>query len=374
MVSAERLSWRQWSGVAPVWERIHSRCHDASFFLSREWVDCWLSVFGNDLNPEILTFTNGSETVGCCLLVWRVEWIRGVPLRRVYLNCAGEDASDSTCIEYNALLALGEHEESVARALIAYLKGRGWDELLLPGIVEQKAVQMLKSLPGRAEVLEQPAHFVAFAPLREGPCEYLAAISSKARKRIGQTRRTFEEDGSTCEVRIADSVEEGMEMLRQLAELHQERWESRGHDGCFSSEKFTLFHTRMIQRNFGRVLLFRVQAGTKIVGLLYCFVHRGWVHYYQSGFCYTLDRRRSPGLLTVSSAISACLEREEITGFDFMAGDSLYKNSLGTATRRLEWVTVQRNTPMMAVLRGLRGLKRMLRVQTDIQAPPVNTD
>ena len=259
-------------------------------------------------------------------------------------------------------------------ALSSYLKGRRWDELLLPGIVEQKAMQLLKSLTGRAEVLEQPAHYVAFGPLRDGPCDYLGAISSKARKRIGQTRRTFEEDGDTCEVRIAESVEEALEMLRQLAELHQERWESRGSDGCFSSEKFTLFHTRMIQRNFERVLLLRVQAGTKIAGLLYCFVHDGWVHYYQSGFCYSLDRRRSPGLLTVSSAISACLERKEITGFDFMAGDSLYKNSLGTATRHLEWVTVQRNTPMMAVLRGLKGLKRMLRAQTDIEAPPVGTE
>ncbi|MCZ2154301.1 MAG: GNAT family N-acetyltransferase [Bryobacterales bacterium] len=369
MVSAARVSWRQWSDIASVWEQVHSRCPSASFFLSREWVDCWLSVFGSDLNPEILVFTHEGETVGCCLLVWRVEWVRGIPLRRVYLNCAGEDAADSTCLEYNALLALQEHEESVASALAAHLRARRWDELILHGVIQQKAVQLLKSELGQAETNERPAHYVAFAPIREGSGDYLAAISAKARKRIGQTRRTFEEDGGACEVHFAESVEEALEMLSQLAALHQERWQARGSDGCFSSKKFTLFHTRMIEKHFERVMLVRVQAGAKIVGLLYCFFYNGWVHYYQSGFCYTLDKRRSPGLLTVSSAISACLEKPEVTWFDFMAGDSLYKRSLGTETRYLEWVTVRRNTPMTALFRILRALKRVLRPQTDSQEP-----
>ena len=90
-VSVQRSDWRRWSEFAPTWERIHNMCLAASFFVSREWVTCWLATFGEDLNPDLLTFTADGNVVGCCLLVWRTQWVRGFQLRRVYLNCAGEN-------------------------------------------------------------------------------------------------------------------------------------------------------------------------------------------------------------------------------------------------------------------------------------------
>ena len=60
-ISVQRSNWRQWSGFAPTWERIHNMCRDASFFLSRAWVDCWLATFGEDLNPDILAFVERLE-------------------------------------------------------------------------------------------------------------------------------------------------------------------------------------------------------------------------------------------------------------------------------------------------------------------------
>ena len=47
-ISVRRLSWRKWLEFAPAWEHIHSVPPDASFFLSREWVDCWLATFGHN--------------------------------------------------------------------------------------------------------------------------------------------------------------------------------------------------------------------------------------------------------------------------------------------------------------------------------------
>src|ERR1700688_1049698 len=56
MISVRRLNWYEWPRFAPTWERIHNLCPNASFFLSREWVDCWLATFGEDLNPDLLAF------------------------------------------------------------------------------------------------------------------------------------------------------------------------------------------------------------------------------------------------------------------------------------------------------------------------------
>jgi CelD/BcsL family acetyltransferase involved in cellulose biosynthesis len=122
-------------------------------------------------------------------------------------------------------------------------------------------------------------------------------------------------------------------------------------------------------------LLFRVEAGGEIVGLLYCFLYRGWAYHYQSGFCYTLDKRRNPGLLTLFYAINECMRRQEVEGFDFMAGDSEYKRSLsnGSGERPLRWFIVRRNTMGSRLYLFLRTLKRRYGTAVDQNrqaAPP----
>jgi Acetyltransferase (GNAT) domain len=360
-LSIRTFSWREWSGIAPDWERIHSSSPDASFFLSRAWVDCWLATFGEQLNPEVLEFAKDGRVVGCCILVWRTQWVRGIPLRRVYLNCAGEDESDCTSIEFNSLLSLPGLSESAANALAIFLKTRHWDELLLPGFIGQEAatVSLAKSV-GCSEVQEIPAPFIDFTPIREKGGDFLEVLGPKTRKHIRRTQRAYEETNGACTAHIARNVDESLEMLRQLTELHQARWAARGAVGSFSSEKFTLFHERLIRQAFDRTLLFRLQAGHKTVGLLYCFVDKGWVYHYQSGFCYSLDAPMSPGLLTLCHLIKLCLERKDLEGFDFMAGDSQYKRSLAPSSshRSLRWVIIRRQTVPNLVFLSLRRLKR----------------
>ena len=354
------MSWREWDEAAPVWQRVYESCPDASFFLSPGWVDCWLATFGAELNPEILIFSSDGGAIGACLLTRKTEWLRGIPLRRVYLNCAGEDEADGTCIEYNSLLAVPGSQERVTRALTSWLGKSSWDELMLQGTIDQPAIKLLCDSMGEVEVRSEPAHHVAFAPLRAKSQDYLSSLSPKSRHHVRRTRRAFEEAGGECAVRVAQSVDEALEMLRELAALHQARWEARGHAGCFSSAKFTAFHERLIRQNFGLIMIFRVDAGGQTVGLLYCMLHRGWIYHYQSGFCYSLDKRRNPGILTLYLAIEECLRRKDIEGFDFMAGDVEYKRSLSNdpGDRVLSWSVVRRRTPRSLLFVSLRAINR----------------
>jgi Acetyltransferase (GNAT) domain len=335
-------------------------CPEASFFVSREWVGEWLETFGAELNPELVTFEKDGDVVGCTLLVWRTERVRGIPLRRVYLNCTGENESDSTCIEFNALVCLPECNDSVAQALVSYLKSRRWDELLISGAVEQEAIGRVTELIGNYEVSETPSRFVDFAVLRKKRGDYLGSLSSKNRYHIRRTRRAFEELGGEITTRMAQTSQEALDMLRELADLHQARRQALGDAGSFSSQKFTRFHENLIRKHFDRTMLFRVAAGDKSVGLLLCFLHRGWVYYYQSGFSYSLDSRRNPGQLTLYCVIDACLAREDLQGFDFMAGDVEYKRSLTGENdfKPLRWYIVRRRTLPSLLYLFLRGLKR----------------
>jgi hypothetical protein len=359
-ISVQKLNWRQWSELAPTWERIHNMCPDASFFLSREWVDCWLATFGEDLNPDLLTFARDGDVVGCCLLVWRTQWVRGVPLRRVYLNCAGENEADSTCIEYNSLLSLPESAQLVLRAFVSFLRTRYWDELLLQGMLANRdACSAVRSL-GSVEISERASHYVDLCKLRRDAVDFDSALSAKARKNIRRSHRTYDQIGGTCTVRVAGGSDEALAMLRDLATLHQASWADRGRRGVFGSPQFVSFHEALIRRGFGdgHILLFHVRTGPELIGVLYCFLDHGWVRFYQSGFNYSLDAHMSPGLVTLYLAIRHCLDHQEFMAFDFLAGDSQYKRSLATASRPLQWIVVRRSTVPSFLFRGLRWVKR----------------
>lgn len=360
MISVQRLNWRQWSTLAPTWERIHNMCPDASFFLSREWVDCWLATFGGDLNPHLMTFVRDGDVVGCCLLVWRTQWVRGIPLRRVYLNCSGEDEADSTCIEYNSVLSLPDCAEQVAEALGTFLRNSHWDELYLQGVVEHSSICAVATSLGNNEVSVLPSHYVDFPRIRNDATGFDSLLSSDTRRQIRRSQRLYEQGSGPCTFRVARTSQEAAEIFSRLVDLHQVAWQDRGRPGVFASPRFTGFHRRLIQAVFehNRIMLVEVCAGTEVIGALYSFLHRGKVYFYQSGFHYTTDGRLKPGLLTHYLAIRYCLEQPALNEYDFLAGDSQYKRSLATASRPLRWIVVRRLTVPSLLFLGLRWAKR----------------
>jgi hypothetical protein len=359
-ISVQKLNWRQWSELAPTWERIHNLCPEASFFLCREWVDCWLATFGGDLKPDLLTFVRDGDVVGCCLLVWRTQWARGIPLRRVYLNCAGENEADSTCIEYNSVLSHPDCAEQVAEALGTFLRNAHWDELVLQGVVEHSPFCTVASSLGSSEISVRPSHYVDFSRIRGDGAGFDSFLSSNTRQQIRRSQRLYERGNGPCTVRVARTSQEAAEILARLADLHQVAWQDRGRPGVFASPHFTGFHQRLIQVVFAhdRIMLIEACAGTEVIGALYNFLHRGKVYSYQSGFRYQSDGRLKPGLLTHYLAIRYCLEQAALNEYDFLAGDRQYKRSLATASRTLQWIVVRRPTVPSLLFRGLRWLKR----------------
>ena len=106
------------------------------------------------------------------------------------------------------------------------------------------------------------------------------------------------------------------------------------------------------------VLLLELRAGEEIIGVLYNFVYRGRVYFYQSGFRYSEDSRLKPGLLSHYLAIRHCLAQPILTEYDFLAGDAQYKRSLAADLRPLTWMVVRRSTPATFLFRALRFTKR----------------
>jgi CelD/BcsL family acetyltransferase involved in cellulose biosynthesis len=102
-----------------------------------------------------------------------------------------------------------------------------------------------------------------------------------------------------------------------------------------------------------------VSAGEETVGVLYNFVYRGKVYFYQCGFHYTEDRRLSPGRVTLAMAVQYCLDAG-LDDFDFMAGESSHRKELSTGVRNLVWAEFRKRSLKLAVLDRLRQAKRRM--------------
>jgi CelD/BcsL family acetyltransferase involved in cellulose biosynthesis len=365
IATVESHPWTAWPEWSQLWSELAASCPERSFFLSPEWIESWLEVFGPVTEPSLLVFrgdrANSRDAVGICLLGSRRERCGPIPVRRAYLNTAGEDEADEACAEYNATLSRKGWELPVAAALWAHLKLLSWDEFEARGMMAGDSLEaLIAARPERVTVRRRNVHsyFVDLRKLDRSPESYLKALSRNTREQVRRSLRLLEQEGPLA-VRVASDLAEAMGILEELARLHQARWEARGRSGVFASPRFRDFHRRLIERAFpqGTVHLLQVRAGEQSFAALYNFVLDGKVYFYQSGVRSGLDRRIKPGLAAHICAVSHYL-KAGLHEYDFLAGEAQYKQSLSTDSRELSWVVFQRprlRLRMLALLRRTKG-------------------
>jgi CelD/BcsL family acetyltransferase involved in cellulose biosynthesis len=326
-------------------------------------MDAWVVTFGPVLDPTLLLFSAGEQAVGVCALVFRQQSRGPFTINQVFLNTAGEARADDLCLEYNNLLVLPGWEQAVARALTDFLKERAWDEIVGNGFQPGQPLDALLLQLGEMNqtIDTRPSNYVSLDELRANGTCYEDAIARGMRKQIRHNRKLYEEEGEIA-VEVAQDAGEARLFFRELIDLHQASWKARGAPGVFASERFTGFHTRLIEENIGRgsILLARVRTPKRTIGVLYNFVHDRKIYFYQSGLAYEQDHRIKPGFLSLAMLIqhTADLGYSE---FDFLAGDSHYKKLLSTHVRPLQWIALERKTLKTFAIAAMRRYRQNLR-------------
>lgn len=356
-----------WAQVNPVWAELAIESPYTTFFISPEWVESWLEVFGPILPVEILVFRAAGRAVGACLLVRRSISRGPFPVRCVFLNTAGENEGDSPYIEFNNLLCLAGWEQAVAAALMKQISKQSWDEIWLNGFCQGPGLDALvEACAGMQMEREVRANFyVDLKRLRETGTAYEAALGAKDRARLRQNLRFYGE----TQVGVPSDRESAMKVFDELAQMHTKSWEDRNQTGAFASALFRSFHLALMRRALRSIQLVRVSSTEGLIGLLYNMIYRGKVYFYQSGLVYSSNKRVRPGFVTLARTIHYCLEHPELEEFHFMPGSDHYKEPMSTNRQELEWVVFQKRNLKNAVIRHLRHWKRKLKPGTPQETP-----
>lgn len=354
---AERL---QGAAIPAWWVPLLERCRDPSIFLSAEWLQTWLDVYGGDFTGHWIRWEVDGGVVAGCLLTRRTIWRYVFRQRVLAFNASGVARERTPFAEFNDVPCVAGHEDAVLDDLLAFLQGARWDRLSLSGYDDSA---MLGRLAGRLPPYRvvsdaKPAPYVDFAGLAGATVE--ATLGGRYRAQIRRCRELCEQQMGPVTMTAARTVEEAIGFFDELARLHNDRWRSKGDEGSFQTRAVVEFHRSIIARLWQRqaVELLRVRAGDTVIGCIYNFVENGKVYFFQSGYLYDDNPNMRPGLLSQLMAIEHCRSRG-LAEYDFLAGDARYKRMFSNRERLLHWTVVYRNNLSNRLFFAAKALRSM---------------
>jgi CelD/BcsL family acetyltransferase involved in cellulose biosynthesis len=329
-----------------------------SFFCSWSWIGTWLDRLPAHLTPHLLTASRGKEIIGASILVSRpkIRWLR--PVCQYHLNSTGDPDLDSITIEHNGFAVTSDSDTILWPALEDWLMRAGVDELIMPGIAENRILWR-----GRALNTTRNIGFVVteLQPPRGTGIE--SRLSRNSRQQLRRSIRRYSTDGP-LRIDEATTVETAQRYFSELKDFHVRSWTRRGKPHAFRHSFFETFHRSLIAYGVprGSVQLLRVTAGERPIGLLYNFLHRSRVYAYQSGFADS-DSDARPGYVCHALAIQHNAEKKAVA-YDFLAGSNQLKRTFADCSYVMSWSTLGGNKFRFRPGMAVRSLARRMATVT----------
>ncbi len=351
--------------IAALWQDLELSAR-VSAFNSWPWTRTWLATLPTQMHPELMLAHAGAELVAVAVIVRRtVRRRRWLPVPSWFLHTTGDAEHNALCIEHNGLLVGDQHRLAVWRALFEQFREspRKVAELYLHG-VNVEVVQLAQTLGfSLRETGRLPVRHLELADVRVHPQGLRGLLRHSTRKTLRRTEEALAESCGAITIEAAATAAQASAFLDELRELHERRWAQHESGGAFAPDYFLKFHRALINTEFtsGLLQLLRVRAGNITVAVLYNLVWQQVAYAYQSGINYALvGKTQSPGMLAHVQAIDLCASLG-LRHYDLLAGDSQYKQILGTPHAELWWGSVQNHRPALLVEATLEKIVRYSR-------------
>lgn len=346
----------EWSALGPHWDALLQRSRVDCLFLTWDWMDSWMEVYGDGGEWLVLVAEAADGTLlGIAPMMIDALGSR-IPARWIKrLTLLGQKADTSS--EYLDWIILAGREEEIARAFCHHLLTQAahrWDVLEF-GIMraDSPILPVLRCMLGAAlqELPAPPAPFMALPGTWD---EFMAARSSHYRRRYNKIRQRLPAKRLVAGKDI--SVADGMATIRQL---NLGRWADQG--SSFKTERYCRFHSAVAERMHqqGRLMMVFLELEGAILCGRYDFNYGGKAWCFQGGWSpdwesYSIGR-------VMMGEIMRCSIELGMTEYDFLAGKASYKDEWATGSRDILFLQAWRP----GSLRGL-GWQQLRRLRSQL--------
>jgi CelD/BcsL family acetyltransferase involved in cellulose biosynthesis len=353
-------------GLGETWSRLWATTRPRSPMLERRWVSRWWRLHRRDGRLMLIAVTDrAGEVVGLAPLYLRRD-LRDPRrlLRTIHFLGTGEREADEVAAEYLGWLAPPELVPAVTAAVATALRTRtgAWDRLQLVNTCPEQDLpaQLRRALAAVSQVASdrvRPSFRIAVSPSER----YVAELTSSSfRHRCRRAMRAGVEAG--VQLVTATTPEEIRDLYAALVELHQRRWQARGHAGAFGSALFRDFHGHLLPAYVadGTAWLAGLRQGDRWLAARYHLRVGDTVYDYLSGVDTEAPAALGPGLLLTLHALDWCAQNG-IRTYDLLAGDYDYKRKLATAEGSLVDLDLFARTLSARLWLGVRALRARMR-------------
>jgi CelD/BcsL family acetyltransferase involved in cellulose biosynthesis len=309
--------------LEPIWNDLLSLSPADNYFLTWEWLWNWWQVFSETSDElRILVIENGNAIIGIAPFYVRKRFLGGIyPVRRMMFIGTQEHGEGDVGSDYmNVIYREGNAKSVVHAVLMAITEHDLSDEIYLSKMdTASNTFDLFQQKARKAGYLSLIAdEFVS--PYIELPAtwdDYLATLNSSMRYKIRNERRKLQKSGNmvTNRVKNGDDLER---WLKELSDLHKNRWEAKGTEGAFSHPKFTAFHKNIMPSMLrdGRLELVMLSENGSTKAVLYNIAYNGKIYFYQSGID-TVEGKAAYGYVLHSHCIEEAIKRG-LREYDFL--------------------------------------------------------
>lgn len=341
--------------VADATSLLAANIPSATPFTKPFWLIPWLQQ-NEDKSPLWLQCFSGDTLVASVFVVLSPPKGLRSPFTCGWFNKTGDMLRDQIWIEFNDLLALPEWHDKAVRLVLNWCKSiaREWRLEITanpsPWLNHPDFFAESTAIPGYAVLLE---------PAFTSKDNYLAQCSSNTRSRIRRAIKYLQAHFGDITVRSFGSLPPEP-VLEELARFHADRWQHTDQGSGFNNQAFRSFHQSLMRSssNDPTCEILGFFAGDLCIGYTYNLISNDQVYFYLSGINYLESSNRfQPGLVLHTYAISYYAQRG-CSRYDFMGGESQYKQSLSNHHYHLFMIRLLRKdwlTRLFVVAKALKS-------------------
>ncbi|MBD3314507.1 MAG: GNAT family N-acetyltransferase [Chitinivibrionales bacterium] len=320
------LSEQQFGDFRKEWNTLLDQSHADSFFLKWEWChNFW----------ETRQRRHKSTLLACCC--YDGDALVGIG---PFYGCRTGFSSrrevrflgDRIASDFLDIFSLPDYEERVCSAIAKEFVAMPHDMMFFSGVAASSSI-CRSFVDSIKNAHTKPFTVAPRATLPRSFEDYFGSLSRATRYMIRRKQRAVQRDYAVSFE--ARPIARNHDMLDLLFLLHHKRWNQKaGASSTFHSHYRKHFNTTLIDRLEPEDgFFFIMNANTEPVSILYCFVYKHSVFFYQNGWEPAFERY-SVGLLTIKEAVEYSIERG-MRKFEFLRGPERYKKHFAREERHL---------------------------------------